>query len=90
MMKLEVEIKDGRFIYSYDIGSSKFNSDSEVNSESLCGFTELLNHCRRITEHRDDDFWKRMKARSWIESNLEEAKKFIMGQGAPITEDKNE
>ena len=41
-MKIEVEIKDGKFIYVYEVGTSKSTSEMELNADLLCLFTSLV------------------------------------------------
>lgn len=77
MIKLDVEIKDEKFIYSYEIGTSKHHSTDKINPEYLSSFCDLLKYCHNISRHENKEIIDEFNARVWIEQNLEEAKKII-------------
>lgn len=77
MIKLEIEIKDERFIYSYRIGKDRQHSSSSLTGEQLSAFTELLKMCLRVTLYGDSQLDKELQAKAWIERHQDEAEKFI-------------
>jgi len=41
-MKITMTIKDGKFIYAYEIGSSSQQGSREINTDDLTMFAEVL------------------------------------------------
>ena len=77
-MKLEVKIENGKFVYSYDISEcSKQNGEMPITAEGLCLFTSLLKACAAHSTHKNDDFFKDVECRAWIEKNPEKYKEML-------------
>lgn len=76
-IKLVVEIKNGRFNYSYEVGDSKHSSSSHLCADFLCAFTSLLKYCSDATHYdskeKDQELW----ARVWMEKHPDEARKLF-------------
>ena len=49
-MKITAEIKDGKFIYEYEVGSSSSKGTMEMNADLLVRFTSVL---QLVTSHSD-------------------------------------
>ncbi len=58
MIKLEVEIKDDKFLYTYHVGSSEHSSSQELCADTLATFTALLQLCSRHFEFKHKE-WER-------------------------------
>lgn len=54
-IKLEVEIKEGKFIWSYNIGGSTHNSTSHMTPDNLAAFVYLLKHCQQVSWPKNKD-----------------------------------
>ena len=68
-MKIEIEIKEDRFNYSYTVGSSTHSDSSKICPESLAFFTDIL---RCYTKAFGDSVDRRIaqtRAESWIAEN---------------------
>ena len=75
--KLSVEIKKGRFIYNYDVGTSRGESSSTIDPDFLCSFTGLLKFCSSQTRRDGDVLMDGLKAKAWINENKKEAQEFL-------------
>jgi len=53
-MKLNIEIKDNRFIYEYEIGENRHHSTTKLDADYLILFSELLKRCSNAwqVEHK--------------------------------------
>lgn len=76
-MRISIEIKEGKFIYSYAIGSSKHTSLLEITPEALLTFANILQLCNKAAINENEDFWNDLKAKAYIEKNKEEMKKYF-------------
>jgi hypothetical protein len=76
-MRLEVEIKDGEFIYSYEIGGSSHTSTSPLGVDHLVDFVDLLRHCNNSSKHEHKEFTRNWDGRMWVRGNLVEAQDII-------------
>lgn len=54
-IKLEVEIKDGQFLWSYSVGGSKQTSVSHLTVDNLAAFTDLLRYCRKVSWPKSEE-----------------------------------
>lgn len=77
MMKLSVEIKEERFIYKYEVGSSNGESSNVIDPDFLCAFTSLLRFCSEQSRRDRKDFMRSIEAKAWIEKNKDEAQSFM-------------
>ena len=78
MIKLTVEIKDEKFIYSYEVGAhSKSFGEISICPDSLSLFTSLLKGCSQHHHSDHEAFMREVSAKAWIEKNPEEAQKVI-------------
>ncbi len=77
MIRLEVELKDDKFIYNYEVGSSKYSSNCEVHSDMLKAFTDIMNHCFNVTVGNNKEFKEEITAQAWMQRNPEAAKSFL-------------
>lgn len=66
-MKLTVEIKDGKFIYNYEIGNSKHNSTMDICADSLVRFTALLQMCNEAYRYQDKQWERDAMGKAWVE-----------------------
>lgn len=76
-MKIEIEIKEDRFNYSYSVGSSSHSDSSKICPESLVFFTDTL---RGYTKAFGDSVNRRVaetKTGSWITENPLQAKELV-------------
>lgn len=73
MIKLNVELKNEQFIYSYEVGSTKHSSNCEVTPDMLKAFTEIMNHCCNVTAFDVRGLREEITAKAWIARNPEEA-----------------
>ena len=71
MMKLEVEIKDDKFIYHYKIGENEHTSESKLSAEFLCAFTSLLSKCAAISSYECDRRLEEIKKEAYIKDALQ-------------------
>jgi hypothetical protein len=49
-MRLEAEIKDNKFIFSYQISSSCHNLSMEICTDTLVAFTNIIKICGQAVE----------------------------------------
>ena len=49
-MRLEAEIKDNKFIFAYQVGSSCHNLSMEICTDTLVAFTNIINICGKAVE----------------------------------------
>ena len=66
-MKLTVEIKDGRFIYSYQIGENTHNSSTHICADGLIKFSALLQLCSSHFQYEDKVWERELVGRAWLE-----------------------
>jgi hypothetical protein len=67
MIKLEVEIKDGKFLYTYEIGSSRHSSSQELCADTLASFTDLLRICSNHYKFKDKEFERELWGKAYLE-----------------------
>lgn len=70
-MKLSVEIKDGKFIYEYQIGASQHHATTELSADNLLAFTSLVNCCTSVTNYN----LKRWEIDTLVEAKVKEFSK---------------
>lgn len=73
-MKLTVEIKDSRLLYSYEIGEERSNSSTHLCADSLVVFVDLLRHLSTATKYYSNKFHDDLKAKAWVEQHPDEAR----------------
>lgn len=76
-MKIIAEIKDNRFHFDYEIGSSRHAGNSEISPELLVVFANFLSQVSDASRIKNESTMKRYNAMAWVEKNPEEAKKII-------------
>ena len=76
-MKLSVEIIDEKFTFEYEIGESKHQGSSVLRPESLSAFTHIVQLCNRVWYSEKDEYWDEIKAKAYMESNLDKAEEYI-------------
>ncbi len=74
-MKLTIEIKDTEFLFNYEVGSSKHNSKSEISTEKIMAFSEMLKLCHEVEFCHHEKFKKEITAKVWIAENPLDAAK---------------
>ena len=69
MIKLEVEIKDEEFHYSFQVGKNKGSCSMPLESDALVRFADLLRLCTEFesytTRERDRELW----VQAYLEKN---------------------
>lgn len=50
-MKLNIEIKDDKFTYNFEVGKSSGKSESWLTDDALVAFTDLLRICSSVSKH---------------------------------------
>ncbi len=76
-MRLEVEIKDGEWKFSYKVGEQSHTTTRHVDAETLCAFTTLLQYASKAADHDREESWTEIKSGAWIEKNVEKAKEIL-------------
>jgi hypothetical protein len=76
-MRLEVEIKDGEWKFSYKIGESSHTATRHVDADSLVAFVGLLQYASKAADHDREEQWTEIKSGAWIERNVEKAKEIL-------------
>lgn len=75
-MKLEVEIKDGKFRYSYWVGEgNQHHAERPISADGLIRFSRLLQDASNAWQSEYEELKDRVNALVWIEANPVEAKK---------------
>lgn len=77
MIRLEIEIKDEKFIFNYEVCKTKFSSSSDICPDNLSAFTGLLKYCFDISLGKNDDFKNELTAKIWMKKNKEKAEQEI-------------
>lgn len=63
-MRLTVEIKDGKFIYSWEVGPiEKLSGEMDLTADGMCVFVDLLRLCTR----HEKASWENEREKSWRE-----------------------
>lgn len=70
-MKLTVEIKDGSFIYEYQVGESRHHSIRKLCADSLVRFVNLLSTCSQHFEYQDRQWEREIVAAAAAEKKKE-------------------
>jgi hypothetical protein len=80
-MKLKAEIKDGKFIYNYRVGTSKQEGRIHLSTKTLLIFCKLLEFCACASDHDSKDRLNKLTdevgAKAWIEKHPAEAGDYI-------------
>lgn len=66
-MNLSVEIKDNKLLFSYEVGTSKFSSTSDLTPEGLVSFTHLLELGIRASHYTSKEWEDEMRAKAYLE-----------------------
>lgn len=75
MIKIQAEIKESKFYYSYSVGKDeKHNMEADLDSVKLVAFLDLLKVLQRSAWADDDRFKEEITAKCWIEKNPDKAK----------------
>lgn len=67
MIKLEVEIKDDKFAFTYTVGENRSTGETNLSAESLASFTDLLRICSTAWQHQDKKWEREAVAKAWLE-----------------------
>lgn len=67
MIRLEVEIKDEKFCYSYEIGENRHSGSSHLCADTLVLFTDLLRACSKHYQFTDKEWEREMIAKAYLE-----------------------
>ena len=73
-MKLSIEIKDGKFVYDYLIGTSKHSGESHLDEQSLIAFVNATSICYNATCHENKELWDEIAAKAYLERNKDDKK----------------
>ena len=76
-MKLSVRIKDGKFIYDYNIGSSSRHGETPLSAEQLVVFSKMLEDCCRAARSGDKYTYEEIVARAYMTKFRAKAIKFL-------------
>lgn len=76
-MKLSVEIKDDKFIYDYQIGTSKQHGNFALNAENFLYFNKLLHDCQKATLANHNAFCAEITAKSYMEKYPDSAQEYL-------------
>ena len=76
-MKMSVEIKEDKFVYSYEIGKSSENGEMPLNADNLCAFVSLLNITSKQFLRDDRRLMNEIECMGYIETHPEMIKKYI-------------
>jgi len=76
-MKMEIEIKDDKFIYSYSIGKSSEGGEMPLNADNLCAFVSTLNISHKQFMRDDTRVMNEIQCMAYIETHPEMLKKYI-------------
>lgn len=76
-MKLTVEIKDNKFEYTYKVGSSEYNSSSQLSVDFLSCFARLLDMCHSAQSVNLNRNSLELQAKAWVKSNPDQAKELM-------------
>lgn len=74
MIKLEVELKDEKFHYSYTIGENKQTASMHLSADHLVLFTDLLRACSAAFKY-DEKQWERKVMQIAYEQKMAELAK---------------
>lgn len=70
-MKIEIEIKDDKFHYSWSLGISKETGEMELTPDGLMLFSQLISRCWKVSDDKISNKIKYLEALSLINSNRE-------------------
>lgn len=71
MVKLEIEIKDEKFFYSYEIGEGRQSGESPICPESLNTFNLMVKMCHCDYTHRYKMWEDELRAKAYLEKHPE-------------------
>jgi len=76
-MKMSVEIKEDKFVYSYEIGKNSENGEMPLNADNLCAFVSMLDigHKQFMRDHNRT--MNEIECMAYIETHPEMVKKYI-------------
>lgn len=67
MIKLEVEIKNEEFIFTYFVGGENQSSTSPLSADALIAFNDLLRMCSTINKWRNKEFERELWGKAYVE-----------------------
>lgn len=76
-MRITAEIKDNRFYYTYEVGSSSHNGNKEITPESLVAFVNITNEMARAFDSSMKERADSFKSKAWVEQNPAEAQQIL-------------
>jgi len=82
IIKLSVEIKEDRLIFSYKIGTSEMNGDMALDSQRFLLFSKLLCDLQNAESKRYNSLMQEITGKAWIEKYPKKAVRFIQEQKA--------
>lgn len=71
MIKLTIELKDEKFIYSYEVGEGNQSGESPICPESLHTFNLCVKMCHADYTYRYKIWEDEMRAKAYIEKHPE-------------------
>lgn len=75
MMKLNLELKNDEFIFSYEVGTSKGQSKCPMHTDFLIAFVNVLQYCHKVCLREGEDRWESYKKKMWLEEINEDKNK---------------
>jgi len=78
-MKLEVEIKDEKFLFSYKVGQSEHHAECALTADRLVAFTNLLDEGSKAWHRSNAECRDELSALAFIQQNPEKARKALKG-----------
>lgn len=70
-IKLNIEIKDGKFSFTYVVGTSRHTGTMNLCADSLVRFTHLLDICSSAYKFSDKEWEREAIAKAYLEKKKE-------------------
>jgi len=75
-MKLSVEIKDSKFLYSFEVGKNTGNGEIPLSADNMILFSEILQACSRSWKHNNEQELNDIRCMAYIETHPEILKRY--------------
>lgn len=80
-MKIEIEIKEDKFLYSYEVGTSKGEGEMELSEDRLSLFSEVVRLCNRQFAYKTEQEINEIRCFAYLEKHPELIKKYNKFRG---------
>jgi hypothetical protein len=71
-MRLTMQVKDGKFLFDYEISKvSRGSGEQTISADTLSWFSNALEHCHQLWMHKSNKEFKDIEAKAYLEMHPE-------------------